>query len=803
MQLRDYAGAVVRRWAWLPIGGLLGLLLCGIPGYLSHPGYRSSVSLYVGAAAVNGREDPAYATLIPTEVMPSIAALGNSTAVAARVAATLHLSVPAAELADSVTADIQQKDTGVLTLSVTSSTPGWASAVAGAMGAQVRQEAMHLYSTGGRSMVSVAVLGPPSPPGSAATAGPSKLAATGAALGAVVAAISAGLAEVRRPRIRGRRDVARVSRLPILPLPSPSRRGVVRRLIGTPRGDARAEELVRLRWQLRSWLGEAPHHRVAVTGSGPADALAGLAGELAGADLEAIPVAGPTGLAGGGVVDGVLVMADARATTTQELSDVLDAWSRSPSPVVAVLVDGLLARGAGWRARLRAGLRGDGRWSREVRGGEAAQAGDGDRWLTRVVAFGSVAAVGFTLPLTFALSTGLLISIALLPLWAPLVRRHRGARFLFGLAFLALVNGVLLTWLSSVDHVFAQHEAVRAAVMVLTSICGIGLILWARTALPAPVIGIAFGVGNLVAGLGSLGIDNPWKFVLSFPVSVIVLSVVALRPTPLRTVAAFSLLGVVDVANDYRSAFAFSAVAAALVLWQARRSPGSGRQPNWLLVVPAFAGLAAAGYWLMTQLLLSGALGAQIQQRSATQIAQSGSLILGGRPEWTATWALMRSNPLGFGLGTVPNAQDTLVAKAGLAVTHIPTVDNYLQHQLLSSSFELHSIIADLWAIVGPLGVLLGLAMAMLGVHGLAAAVGRRTASGLVCCLVPMGLWDLAFGPLQDNQPTLTLALGLLLVLHESRTGRGRPSDGAAVVGPDPTAGHERVPVRVPTAVAG
>jgi capsular polysaccharide biosynthesis protein len=800
VHLREYAGAVVRRWAWVLIGGLLGLLLCGIPGYLSHPGYRSSVSLYVGAATVDGPEDPAYASLIPTDVLPSIAALGNSTTVTARVAATLHLSVSPAELADSVTAAVQ-KDTGVLTLSVTSSTPGRAGAVAGAMGAQVQQEAMRLYATGGRSMLSVAVLGHPSPAVSAATAGPAKLAAAGAALGGVVAAIACGFAEARRPRIRGRRDVAGISGLPVLSLPTRPRRDVGRRLTRARRVDARAEELVRLRWLLRSWLDEALHCRVAVTGSVPPGALAALARELATADLEVIPVASPARLAAIGPVDGVLVMADSTATTPQELSDVLDECSRAGSPLAAVLIDGLLAPGAGWRARLRAGLRGDGRWSREARGSDGEHAADSDRWITRAVASAAVAAVGFTLPLTFALSTGLLAAIALLPVWSPLARRHRGARFLFGLAVVALVDGVLLTWLSSVDHVFAQHEAVRAAALVLTSICGIGLILWARTALPIPVIGIAFGVGNLVAGLGSLGIDNPWKFVLSFPVSVIVLSVVALRPTPLRTVAALSLLGVVDVANDYRSAFGFSAVAAALVLWQARRTPGSGRQPRWWIVVPGFAGLAAAGYWVMVQLLLSGALGAQIQQRSAVQIAQSGSLILGGRPEWTATWALMRSNPLGFGLGTVPNAQDTLVAKAGLAVTHIPTVDDYLEHQLLSSSFELHSIIADLWAVVGPLGVLLGVAMAALGVHGLAFSVGRRTASGLVCWLIPMALWDLAFGPLQDNQPTLTLALGLLLVVRESRPGRGRPSAGADHV--PAAAEHERAPVEARAAVAG
>jgi capsular polysaccharide biosynthesis protein len=774
------------------VAGLIGLVLCGLPARLSDPGYTSSVSLFVGAAVVDGPEDPAYATLVPDEVLPSVAALGNSTTVLARVVAGLHLSVPPAVLARDVEVTVT-RDTGVVTLAVTADARARAGVLAATVGAEVRQEAVQLFSGSGRSPVSVTVLGAPTPAVSAAQAGPTTFAAVGLAGGMALAALAAGLAELRRPRVRSRRDVAGVTRLPALPLPARSR-AVLRRALGAIGIDDRDEELVRLRWLLGSWLGEDARHRVAVTGPAPDRTVAVLAAELRTAGLEAVPVADPGQVSGAGPVDGVLVVADARRSTTRQLRQVLDALTLAGAPVLGVVVDGLLPTGAGWRARLRAGLRGDGVWSRERRGQDAPPAGDErPSWATRAVATLSLVALGFTLPLPFALSTGLLVTVALLPVWAPVVRRHRGAPLLFVLAGLGLASGVLLTWLSSGDHDFAQHEAIRVATLVLTSVFGIGLILWARTVLPAPVIGIAFGAGNLIAGLGALGVDNPWKFVLSFPVIVIVLSVVAMRPTPLRTVAALAVLGLVDVVNDYRSAFGFSVLAAALVLWQARRAEGAPRI-RWWIAVPGFAALAALGYSVMTQLLLSGALGAEIQQRSATQIAQSGSLLLGGRPEWTATWALMQDHPLGFGLGTVPTAHDTVVAKAGLAVTHIPGVDGYLEHQLLSGAFQLHSIIADMWAVMGPVGVLLGLAMAALGVHSLVTAVGRRTASGLVCCLVPMGLWDLAFGPLQDNLPTLTLALGLLLVVRERRPGTRRPDPGDAAA-PDAD--------RVPAAVAG
>lgn len=48
--------------------------------------YASSTSLHVGAAVVDGPEDPAYATLVGTEVLPSVAALARSSQVLAPVA---------------------------------------------------------------------------------------------------------------------------------------------------------------------------------------------------------------------------------------------------------------------------------------------------------------------------------------------------------------------------------------------------------------------------------------------------------------------------------------------------------------------------------------------------------------------------------------------------------------------------------------------------------------------------------------------------------------------------------------------
>jgi len=383
----------------------------------------------------------------------------------------------------------------------------------------------------------------------------------------------------------------------------------------------------------------------------------------------------------------------------------------------------------------------------------------------------AVAMVGFTRPLPMGLSTGLLVAVALLPLWLPVVRRYRGMTLLLALGVVGLASGALLAGWYSADHGFAPHEAAARASAVLGMVGGVGVLLWARGLLPVPVLATAFGLSMLLSGMAEApGSENLWKFQLSAPLMVIALALAGRARRPAVSVVVLALLGLVNVTNDARSAFGFCAVAAVLVLWQQRRERGRPvhRGRRWL-ALPVVGALAATGYWLLTDLMLAGALGAEIQQRTATQIAQSGSLLLGGRPEWTATWALAHHHPLGFGLGTLPNDQDLLVAKVGIAVTNIPTAAGYVETYMLAGGVHLHSIVADLWASLGPAGVLLGLAAGVLLLLGIANQLGLRQASGLVCLLVPTALWGLLFGPMESNVDTLTLALGLLLLARAPR----------------------------------
>lgn len=788
--MEQYGRIVVLRWAWALIGALVGASLGVLVGVLGTTTYSSSVVVHVGARTVAGHQDLAYATLVGDQVVPSVEALATSGSVLQEVADRVGLPHGAADLGGRVTL-IPGATSDVFTLQVADPQPARAATAVRAWGDVLAGRAGQLLAGSTGPLVSVQVLGAPSAPSRPAR----HLAQdgmAGAAAGAALAVVLSGLVELTRPRVRGRRDVAPVSSAAVLSLPLARPPGApVGPLRGTPE---RSEQLALLRWRLRADGGDGPSRRIAVTGPAGDSRVTGLTGELQhGArplgDMTLLAVPDAATLSTAGPVDGVLVVTDARSTTRRELRATVEMTAAAGLPVLAVVVDGLLPARAGWPAWLRAGVRGDGRWAAETRG-EAERDADGRHGIaTRLIAVLALVAVGFTRPLPFGLSTGLVVTTLLLPVWLPTVRRTRAAIGLLVLAGLSLVSGVLLAWSASSGHGFERHDAVWTAVLVASSVCGAGLILWARTVLSLPVIGVSFGIGALLTGLDIVaGSPNPWKFDLSFPVTVIVLSIVTAWRKPAVTVTALAVLGGVDVLNDYRSALGFCGLAALLVLWQLRDVRRTRRAP-WWAGIPLVAAVVAAGYSILTRLLVSGVLGSELQKRTVAQIGESGSLLLSGRPEWTATWALMRHRPLGFGLGTLPTPEDVAIAKQGLAVTRVPTVDGYLEHYMLNGGYELHSIVADLWAALGPVGILLGLTMGALVVRGLAVQLGARSASGLVCFLVPLGLWNLAFGPLPSDVSALTLGLGLLLV---TRT----PHPAPAVAAPPARTVLEGAPAR-------
>ncbi len=796
MDLRDYVRAIATRWAWVLTAGLVGLVTGACVGVLSPAGHQSGIALYVDASLVSDPQDPSSAAEIRTTVLPSVAALVRSRAVLDEVAAELGLADSASALAGDVEV-VTDQDTSVIRVTAARPTAAGASALAVALGAEVRQQAEELFPGTQGSLLRVTPIRT-----SAAAVPTARSAATLAVLGAAaatgLAGVAAGLAELRRPRIRGRGDVARTTSAPALALLPAA--GPVTGRAGRRRAHPDRSALVdRLRTVLRG-DGDGDRRVLLVGVSAPATALAG---ELRAPGLATVAVADPREPVDGrvdGRVDEIVLVADGRRSTARELAAAAESAAATGTPVTGVVVDAVLPRGARWSARWRAGMAGSAQeWLESRSTGDQPGPRHAVTVATQVAAAAAVAAVGFTYALPLGLTGSMVVAGALLPVWLPLVLRYRGLLLLLVLAGVGLASGALLAWLYSDDHGFVLHEAAVHVSLATGAVCGVGVLLWARELLSTAAVGVSFGAAMLATELlQSSGSDNVWKFQLSAPLMVIGLALASRRDRPLPAVAVLGVLALANVTNDARSAFGFCVLAACLVLWQARRPSGAQwraqRRAPRVVVLGLLAVLGAAGYWLLTKLILAGALGADFQRRTAVQIEQTGSLLLGGRPEWTVTRALMEVHPFGFGLGIVPNGEDVAVGAAGIATTNIPTAEAYLRNYLLEGGVELHSIAADLWAALGPAGLLLGVAMGVLVAAGFADRFGRREASPLACLLLPIALWNLAFGPLESNVDTLTLALGLLLVARPPRrdaAGRseqqGLPVPTAAATG-SPTA---------------
>jgi hypothetical protein len=359
---------------------------------------------------------------------------------------------------------------------------------------------------------------------------------------------------------------------------------------------------------------------------------------------------------------------------------------------------------------------------------------------------------------------GEIAALLTVPLWIGAFRRFRGGVSFAVLGLFTVFWGLLLASFNATDHPISGSQRVQQSVAMLGFVIGVGVVLWARTLLKPAQIGLLFGFGMLIDALTdhSGWQDNPWKYSLAVPVSVIVLGAAMLGST-LVQVAGLIALAVVSVALDSRSYSAALALTGVLLIWRAARSK-SVTGLTRLRIAALIGAVGLATYLLATSLLVNGYLGRDAQARSIEQIQASGSLILGGRPELAATIALMKNHIAGYGAGVVPTPNDILVAKAGLAGINYAPNNGYVERYMFGDQFELHSVFGDMWARWGLAGLALALLIALVVLRALVETVSGRTGDVLTAFAAVWTIWNLGFSPLFAALPVLVLAVGLGLV---------------------------------------
>lgn len=390
-----------------------------------------------------------------------------------------------------------------------------------------------------------------------------------------------------------------------------------------------------------------------------------------------------------------------------------------------------------------------------------------------VVALLVSVAVGSRLNVAAEITVGTMCAVVLAPVWLAAAAKYRWAWMFLTLGALCAVTGPALTEAARFDHAvdpLLEREAyVRLAELVL----GVGVLLWARLHLGTRWLAVAYGCGMLI-DVVQRG-EPSFKFGIGLAVSVIVLGWLTpgLRPgrgtwrrVPRATqVMACFGIGVLFALDDGRSAFAMLLLTAAVVLWQARMNEGSLRRSAVLTVgVVGAAGLAVYGG--AQALILDGAFGTAMAQRTAQQIELSGNLLVAGRPEMGATTALLAHRPFGFGPGVPVNGVDLAAAKEGMSALGYDPDNNYVYDYMFGSGVELHSLFGDFWATYGPAGVLLWLFLVLLVGASLVRRTVRAMADPLLVYVAILAAWNLFFSPIYASLPMLILAVVLLLPRH-------------------------------------
>ncbi|MGM1029616.1 MAG: hypothetical protein ACQEWM_07030 [Actinomycetota bacterium] len=354
------------------------------------------------------------------------------------------------------------------------------------------------------------------------------------------------------------------------------------------------------------------------------------------------------------------------------------------------------------------------------------------------------------------ISICLVVAILLAPVWLAVLREYRFARLLLALALIASAWGVVATQLDrarpwDVDLMIGQTSE------LMSLVGGAGMLLWARSAMGLPWTIAAFGGGALVnLALSGGNAENLWKFSLAVPVALIVLGISMHARNRILPIVLLAALAGVSALADSRSMTALLLLAATALLWQVS-APRLSERPHPVLTLLWIASAGFGLYLLLQALILDGALGEAAAQRSEAQIAASGSLLLGGRPELGAATTLIAARPLGYGSGTLPASSDVWLAKSGMAGLGYDPNNGYVERYMFGGHFEVHSVLGDLWVRFGPPGAAFVALIVAVGFIAAVSSLTARTASAALLFLTLLGAWDALFSPMLTSYRTLAL----------------------------------------------
>ncbi len=385
-------------------------------------------------------------------------------------------------------------------------------------------------------------------------------------------------------------------------------------------------------------------------------------------------------------------------------------------------------------------------------------------WLERTAAMAVAFLLAFRLRLPPDVPIGFLAAGALLPVTIAVVRRNRGVLILVTLAVLATGSGLFLTWVADTYGQADTSLTIVQTARVLGLAIGVLALLWARTVVGTRMTILLYGAGALSsAAVFGVNLDNPWKFSLSVPVALIVLSSPLVYGNKRNEILALVALGAVSALNDSRSAAAMFLIGAAVLATRSRSARSAARSVGPVLLQLTLLG--AGGFYLVQAAVVEGMLGEGARSRTLEQIDRSGSVLVGGRPEIGASWALLTERPLGYGAGALPSPSDVNLAKSGMMKLGYDPNNGYVENYMFGYGFEVHSLLGDLWILFGLAGCALAVVVLVLTSAGLLRGIAQGTATAVLVFLALRTAWDFAFSPFPSAMETVMLAVAVAVAV--------------------------------------
>ncbi|MET4639853.1 hypothetical protein [Mycetocola sp. 2940] len=401
--------------------------------------------------------------------------------------------------------------------------------------------------------------------------------------------------------------------------------------------------------------------------------------------------------------------------------------------------------------------------------------------LTLIFAVAVTVLLSFRTPFSANISFGVALALLAFPLTLRPWLTSRAGLAVTALAGLALANGALLIdpgLDADPGRAFNQGLAVYQASVLVGLVLTAATALWALTVLGLQRFLIVWAAGLIVSApfLSAGFAENPWKYGLALPVSVIVLSLVS-RGGLLINAAALAVLVLISTGFSYRS-WIQVLVAGAVVIYvlrSSREKPGRHRRSRALVGVALGAGVLAFA-WLLSALASAGLLGEAVQRRTIEQSTVTGNLLLGARPEWAAAWSLAERHPFGLGLGVSPSSADW-----STAVRAMPFPDSSLQDSSTVSGYfrsgevAFHSVLWTFWGTYGILGFALVVVLVLLIAKTLLSLDSLRLSTPFMAAVAVLLIgaeWDLLFSPLTLAPLAATLAVVAWLPREAERRDR-------------------------------